>query len=502
MGTKSDRRRGHARRQDEPEAAVPVAEEQEQVAPVAEMTGAPAEQAPEIIEMPTEEQAPEIKAEATEKGPGLWQRFVAAMTKERHLPKIQLPKIQLPRLPKWEPIAGVALIAIVLFAIFAVSAVHPRGMVRQQVTRVLSTFAKAEPTTEPVAVVQTTATPAVPASTVRVTVIGTVAPTKTPTPTVAAAAMVTPTVQAVVPVSPTLAFTVTTGITPTATVTPTVVSPVTVAVVGRVLDQNRQRVGGALVAIGDRGSRTFSDGLFELPGIAEAESYTLTIQFAGTSREVVRGPAGMATVPGKRADVGEIQIQAIVPEPVTGPTVPVTATVGITPTVPVTTEPVTTTVPVSPTVVAPTTPVTQTTIVTGTLENAPEELTLLYLVSEDKVVADAAVSDEGTFSFEGVPDGRYDLWTEGLVTPVTVEVKAGEPVGEISLHKVVEGNTLWEMYGGGTWESFEEMAKELGLKCFVNDRGTEDTADDLLVVVIQPGQVFDLNWAPAAPASG
>lgn len=179
-----------------------------------------------------------------------------------------------------------------------------------------------------------------------------------------------------------------------------------------------------------------------------------------------------------------VQAVAVVPAPVTS-TVIDTITATVTITVPVEVEPVVT--------------VTPTTAITGTLENAPEELTLLYLVREDKVVADADVSDEGAFSFGGIPDGNYDLKTKGLVTPVTVEVREGKPISELSLHNVVEGDTLWEMYRGGTWERFEEMAKELGLKWFVNDGGTpDDTTDDLLVVIIQPGQVFDLGWAPSA----
>ena len=205
-------------------------------------------------------------------------------------------------------------------------------------------------------------------------------------------------------------------------------------------------------------------------------------------------------------------VTAIVP---TTPTIPTVQTVAVVPTVPVSPAmAITTTAPVTSTVidtitatvtitvpveVEPVVTVTPTTAITGTLENAPEELTLLYLVREDKVVADADVSDEGAFSFGGIPDGNYDLKTKGLVTPVTVEVREGKPISELSLHNVVEGDTLWEMYRGGTWERFEEMAKELGLKWFVNDGGTpDDTTDDLLVVIIQPGQVFDLGWAPSA----
>ena len=229
------------------------------------------------------------------------------------------------------------------------------------------------------------------------------------------------------------------------------------------------------------------------------------------------------TSPAPTAEPTPVEEVVVVTKPVTPtvqtvavvPTAPVSPTMAITTTAPVTstvidtiTTTVTITVPVEvepeiavePVVTVVT--VTPTMGITGTIANASARGLAIELVreGEDEPVDVVATSPEGTFGFAPgrVPKGKYDLRMEGLVTPVMVEVREGEPLDALSLHKVVEKDTLWDMYGPQTWERFEEMAEELGLKWFVNDGDTpDDTMDDLLVIIIQPGQVFDLDWAPS-----
>ena len=111
--------------------------EEEVAAPIAEEIGAPEAEVPEIIEVtPTpepevEERAPEI---VEEQPAPTWGERIRGFFSGIKLPQVRLPKIKMPevRLPTWAPIAGVALLALILFAIFAVSVVHPRGLIRQR----------------------------------------------------------------------------------------------------------------------------------------------------------------------------------------------------------------------------------------------------------------------------------------------------------------------------------------------------------------------------------
>ncbi len=115
-----------------PEGILPIpapVEEQEAVAPVAEEVGAPeAIEAPEIIEVTPPTVEPEVVPEVAEErpAPSLGERI------REFFAGIRMPEVRMPILA---PIAGVALIALILFAIFvAVSAFHPQGLIRQRLT--------------------------------------------------------------------------------------------------------------------------------------------------------------------------------------------------------------------------------------------------------------------------------------------------------------------------------------------------------------------------------
>ena len=66
---------------------------------------------------------------AAEKGPGLWQRFAAVMTKERHLQKFRFPKVQIPDRVPWKVVG--ATVVVFLLVILAIAAIHPQGLLHQ-----------------------------------------------------------------------------------------------------------------------------------------------------------------------------------------------------------------------------------------------------------------------------------------------------------------------------------------------------------------------------------
>ncbi len=105
----------------------------------------------------------------------------------------------------------------------------------------------------------------------------------------------TPTVVATAPVTPTVAA-------PTA--------PITLTVVGRLkTDDSSQNVAGAEVIVENVATTTNDQGEFNNPGVVEAETYHVEINYGEFHKEVVQEPrTGGLNVEGVRADLGELPV--------------------------------------------------------------------------------------------------------------------------------------------------------------------------------------------------
>lgn len=139
---------------------------------------------------------------------------------------------------------------------------------------------------------------------------------------------------------------------------------------------------------------------------------------------------------------------------------------------------------------APAEPVTTTTTitVTGHIANGGGMEVVLFAGSD--IVASTTTDAGGNYIFTNVTEGAYAV-VVGEATPTAITVATGaETVTVPAFHRVVKGDTLWDIYGAHSWSDFTAFADAHGLKHY--------EAGGKLVVVIQPGMVFNLAEMPAA----